>query len=49
MFAKFSPDGNTIAYVHKNNLYYENYESGKISTLTTNGTVSLINGTFDWA
>jgi dipeptidyl-peptidase-4 len=49
MFAKFSPDGNTIAYVHENNLYSENYESGKISPLTTNGTGSLINGTFDWA
>lgn len=49
MFAKFSPDGNTIAYVSENNLYSENYASGKIQALTTNGTVSLINGTFDWA
>ncbi|MDM9631455.1 S9 family peptidase [Robiginitalea aurantiaca] len=49
MFAKFSPDGNKIAYVSGNNLYSENYESGAIQALTTNGTVSLINGTFDWA
>lgn len=49
MFAKFSPDGKTIAYVSQNNLYSEDYASGKITALTTNGTVSLINGTFDWA
>jgi len=49
MFAKFSPDGNTIAYVFENNLYSEDYASGTIQPLTTNGTVSLINGTFDWA
>ncbi|MFK5973722.1 MAG: S9 family peptidase [Flavobacteriaceae bacterium] len=48
MFAKFSPDGNTIAYVSENNLYSEDYASGSIQPLTTNGTVSLINGTFDW-
>jgi len=49
MFAKFSPDGNTIAYVFENNLYSEDYASGNIQPLTTNGTVSFINGTFDWA
>lgn len=49
MFAKFSPDGNTIAYVSDNNIYSEDYSSGKIKPLTTNGTASLINGTFDWA
>ncbi|MEL7004020.1 MAG: DPP IV N-terminal domain-containing protein, partial [Bacteroidota bacterium] len=49
MFAKFSPDGNSIAYVSENNLYVEDYATGKIQALTTNGTVALINGTFDWA
>jgi dipeptidyl-peptidase-4 len=49
MFAKFSPDGNSIAYVSGNNLYSEEYGSDKITALTSNGTVSLINGTFDWA
>lgn len=49
MYAKFSPDGKTIAYVSGNNLYSEDYASGKITALTTNGTVTLINGTFDWA
>jgi len=49
MFAKFSPDGNSIAYVSGNNLYSEDYVTGNIQPLTTDGTVSLINGTFDWA
>ncbi len=49
MFAKFSPDGNKMAYVSENNLYSEDYATGKIQALTTNGTVALVNGTFDWA
>ncbi len=49
MFAKFSPDGSKIAYVSENNLYSEEYSTGKIQALTTDGTVTLINGTFDWA
>ena len=49
MFAKFSPDGNSIAYVSENNLYSEEYPTGKIKPLTTDGSVALINGTFDWA
>ena len=49
MFAKFSPDGNSIGYVSENNLYSEDYATGNIQPLTIDGTVSLINGTFDWA
>jgi len=49
MFAKFSPDGKSIAYVSDNNLYVEEDASGIIKPLTTNGSVTLINGTFDWA
>ncbi len=49
MFAKFSPDGKKIAYVSENNIYSEDYASGEITPLTTNGSESLINGTFDWA
>lgn len=49
MFAKFSPDGNTIAYVANNNIYVEEEATGNIRPMTSNGTVSLINGTFDWA
>ncbi len=49
MFAKFSPDGTTVAYVSDNNLYSEDLASANIKPLTTDGTVSIINGTFDWA
>jgi len=49
MFAKFSPDGKKIAYVSEHNIYCEDYDTGTIKPLTKNGSVSLINGTFDWA
>lgn len=48
MFAKFSPDGNKVAYVSGNNIYSEDLATSAIKPLTTNGTVTLINGTFDW-
>ena len=49
MFAKFSPDGKKIAYVSGNNLYSEDSANNTIRPLTTDGTVTLINATFDWA
>ncbi len=49
MFAKFSPDGNKVAYVSKYNLYVEDLASGSITQLTHDGTRQVINGTFDWA
>lgn len=48
MFAKFSPDGNKVAYVSEHNLFVEDLASGAIKALTTDGTSRLINGTFDW-
>ncbi|HEX5153156.1 MAG TPA: S9 family peptidase [Parafilimonas sp.] len=48
MFAKFSPDGNNVAYVSKHNLYVEDLASNNIKPLTTDGTDRMINGTFDW-
>ncbi len=48
MFAKFSPDGNQVAYVSGHNLYTEDVLTGIIKRLTTDGTDRLINGTFDW-
>ena len=48
MFAKFSPDGRQVAYVSEHNLYVENLATSRITPLTTDGTVKLINGTFDW-
>jgi len=48
MFAKFSPDGKSVAYVSGNNIYMEDITTSKIRALTTDGSVTLINGTFDW-
>lgn len=48
MFAKFSPDGNRVAYVSNNNIYVEDLEGGKIIQLTQDGNSEIINGTFDW-
>ncbi len=48
MFAKFSPDSRSIAYVSDNDIYVEDIRNASIKALTTNGSVTLINGTFDW-
>ncbi|HEX5962407.1 MAG TPA: DPP IV N-terminal domain-containing protein, partial [Gemmatimonadales bacterium] len=48
MFAKFSPDGGRVAYVRENNLYVENLADGAITQLTSDGSRTIINGTFDW-
>ena len=48
MFAKFSHDNQSVAYVSGFNLYAENFETGNINPLTTDGNGKLINGTFDW-
>jgi dipeptidyl-peptidase-4 len=48
MFAKFSPDAKKVAYVSGHNIYMEDLASGKTTTLTKDGTLRLINGTFDW-
>ena len=48
MFAQFSPDGHSVAYVHGNNIYVEDLGSGAIKPLTADGSATLINGTSDW-
>jgi dipeptidyl-peptidase 4 len=48
MFAKFSPDGNSVAYVSGNNIYVEDLATSQIKALTSDGSLTLINGTFDW-
>jgi dipeptidyl-peptidase 4 len=49
MFAKFSPDGQKVAYVSEHNIYAEDVKNGQIKALTADGTDRIINGTFDWA
>jgi len=50
MFAKFSPDGDRVGYVRydENDIYVEDLDSGRIEPITTDGTRTVINGTFDW-
>jgi len=48
MFAKFSPDCKSVAYVSDHNIYAEDITTHTIKKLTTDGTRKLINGTFDW-
>ena len=47
-FAAFSPDGSKVAYVRAHNLYVQDLDTFRITALTTNGSPTLINGTFDW-
>ena len=49
MFAKFSSDNRFVAYVHEFNIYKEEFSTGKITQLTSDGGGEIINGTFDWA
>jgi len=48
MFATFSPDGRRVAYVRERNLYVESLDDGRITQLTSDGSTTIINGTFDW-
>lgn len=48
MFAKFSPQGDRVAYVCYNNIYVEDLESYEIQPLTEDGSDLIINGNFDW-
>ena len=48
MFAKFSPDASQVGYVRENNIYVESIADNHIKKLTTDGSRTIINGTFDW-
>ena len=48
MFAKFSPDGQKVGYVHQNDIYVEELKNHHITQITLDGSKTLINGTFDW-
>ena len=48
MFAKFSPDGRSVAWVRDNNLCVEDLASGQVRQLTHDGSTEIINGTTDW-
>jgi dipeptidyl-peptidase-4 len=48
MYAKFSPDGNRVAYVRANDIYVEELASGKSTRITRDGSELVINGGSDW-
>ncbi|WKK67186.1 S9 family peptidase [Lutimonas zeaxanthinifaciens] len=48
MFAKFSSNNKNVFYVHKFNVYKENFQTGEVAQLTSDGDGDIINGTFDW-
>lgn len=48
MFAKFSPDGEKVAYVSHNNIYVENIDDEQTIQITNDGDDVIVNGTFDW-
>jgi len=48
MFAKFSPDSKSVAFVRANNIYVQDLSTYAVRALTTDGSTTLINGTSDW-
>jgi dipeptidyl-peptidase 4 len=49
LHATFSPDGQKVAFVKNNNLYYKNMQSGAVVPVTTDGQKNkIINGNCDW-
>jgi len=48
MFAKFSPDGKSVAYVRQTNIYVQNLKDLRITQLTKDDSDTIINGTSDW-
>lgn len=47
-FAKFDPAGERVAYLYRNDIYVEDAVGDEITRLTTDGSETLSNGTFDW-
>lgn len=48
LFAKLSPDGRRVAYVHGNDLWVEDVGSDRAVRLTSDGSATIVNGTSDW-
>ncbi len=48
MFAKFSPSGKKVAYVHDNDVFVEDLLNNTIQKVTTRASEAIINGTTDW-
>ena len=48
MFAKFSPDGKSVAYVYDTNIYVEDIQTQVVVPITETDGPHIINGTSDW-
>lgn len=49
MYATFSPDGEKVAYVQENDLFYKDLVTGEITQITRDGKWNhIINGASDW-
>lgn len=47
--AEYSPDGQSVSFIYKNNLYVKSLKTGKVKQLTEDGKRNkIINGTTDW-
>ncbi|HEX2201812.1 MAG TPA: S9 family peptidase [Longimicrobium sp.] len=47
-FAKLSPDAGKVGFVRDNDLWVADLATGRETRLTTDGSETIINGTFDW-
>jgi dipeptidyl-peptidase 4 len=47
-FAKFSPDASKVGFVRDNDLWVADLATGRETRLTSDGSETIINGTFDW-
>ena len=48
-YATFNPQGDKVAFVHANNLYFHDMNTGKVTQITDDGEVNaIINGATDW-
>ena len=48
LYATFSPDGNSVAFIFKGNLYVRNLVDGKLTQITKDGSEDIFNGVSDW-
>ncbi len=48
LYPRLSPDGTRVAYIRGTNLYVEDWATGAIRALTTDGTDMILNGVSDW-
>lgn len=49
MYATFNPEGDKVAFVYENNLYYRDLDAGQVVQVTDDGVANeIINGSADW-